>query len=341
MKNIFRNDRLFHLLIWLVIIIPKGIGSFGYIERANVGVYLTNLLLQNGVLLALIYLNLLLLIPKLYARDKKILYFISISVLITAQAVITAYWDRHVYVDLLKYMKLEDYKLGVEMPFYFFNSIQFVVISFLLNASSERYIQKKQMDELQVAKLNTEVNYLKAQINPHFLFNTLNNLYGLSLEKSDKTPASIMMLSKMMDYMLYETSEGKVALAKDIENIENYIGLERLRQGNNADINYQKTGNEQEHKIVPLLLLPIVENAFKHGVSQQIKGAYVDIRLEIDETKLRLVVENNFGDKSDVKGHGIGLENLKKRLEFHYHDRSALNISRSANVHRVMLEIVL
>lgn len=297
--------------------------------------------MQNGVMLALIYINLLLLIPALYAKNRKVLYFITITALITAQAIFTAYWDRYLYVDLLHYMKPEEYELGTEMPFYFFNSIQFVVISFLLNAASERYIQKKQMDELQVAKLNTEVNYLKAQINPHFLFNTLNNLYGLSLEKSDKTPASIMMLSKMMDYMLYETSEGKVSLAKDIDNIENYIGLERLRQGNNAAINYQKSGEEGDHRIVPLLMLPLVENAFKHGVSQQIKGAYVDIRVEIDNKKLRLVVENNFAEKGDIKSHGIGLENLKKRLEFHYPGRSALNISKSNNVHRAMLEIAL
>jgi two-component system, LytTR family, sensor kinase len=339
MKNILRNDRLFHLLIWLLIIIPKGFGSFGFIERANISVYLTNMLFQNGILLALIYINLLVLIPKLYAKNNKVLYFIILAILITAQAVFSAYWDRHLYVDLLHYMKLEEYNLGQEMPFNFFNAIQYVVISFLLNSASEHVRQKKQMDELNMAKLNTEINYLKAQINPHFLFNTLNNLYGLSLEKSDKTPASIMMLSKMMDYMLYEASESKVSLAKDIENIENYIGLERLRQGNNAAINYRKTGDEDDQKIVPLLLLPLVENAFKHGINQQIKGAFVDIVLEIEKNKIRFSVENNFVENSDTQNHGIGLENLKKRLELHYKGNYALNTSRWQKLHRAMLEI--
>src|SRR5690349_6716864 len=110
-------------------------------------------------------------------KDRKILYFVIIIILVTGQSVFAGYWDRYLYVDLLHFMKAEQFDLRAEMPFYFFNSIQYVVISFLLNASSERYIQKKQMDELAVAKLNTEINYLKAQINPHFLFNTLNNLY--------------------------------------------------------------------------------------------------------------------------------------------------------------------
>ncbi|MEP7324016.1 MAG: histidine kinase, partial [Saprospiraceae bacterium] len=185
-------------------------------------------------------------------------------------------------------------------------------------ALHERFVQRKQIDEIQVQKLNAEVNYLKAQINPHFLFNTLNNLYALSLEKSDKAPQSILMLSKMMDYMLYETSESKVSLQKEIENIQNYIGLERIRQGNDAQIKYTIQGEIRNQNIVPLILLPLIENAFKHGVNQLIRKAYIDIRIEISDNQLAIFISNNYKKAAEQTNHGIGLINLRKQLELYY-----------------------
>jgi LytS/YehU family sensor histidine kinase len=209
----------------------------------------------------------------------------------------------------------------------------------LLYALQERFEQKKQLSEIQVEKLNTEVNYLKAQINPHFLFNTLNNLYALSLEKSDKAPETILMLSKMMDYMLYETSESKVSLQKDIENLENYIGLERIRQGNDAQINFEVIGKVEGQKVVPLILLPLIENAFKHGIHQLIRGAFVHIWIEIEPTTVQLTVENNFKHSNLLNSHGIGLTNLKKRLELFYANKNELIINQEKAIHRVLLKL--
>ncbi len=232
----------------------------------------------------------------------------------------------NVYVSEKMHMNMEGSNWFVEIPFYFFTTCQYLVISFLLHNLHEQFKQKKALAEIKMEKLNTEVNYLKAQINPHFLFNTLNNLYSLSLQKSDKAPTTILMLSKMMDYMLYETSDSKVSLKKEIENIDNYIGLQRIRQGNDANIKYTVKGEITDQKIVPLVLLPLIENAFKHGANEMIHGAYIQITFNIEITQLKLLLENNYKEKEKNDNHGIGLINLKKQLELFYPNKFSLEL---------------
>ncbi|MBA4850889.1 sensor histidine kinase [Emticicia sp. BO119] len=335
MKKLLQNDRIYHLWIWLLLIVPRGIGSM-YIVKNSLWLYLLNLLLQNGLLLLLIYINLLYLIPRLY-EHKRYKPFFTILAGLTILHVISVH-----FLNEFVYNKMgfnEERNTLIEIPFYFFNTAQYLVISFLLYGLQERFRQKKQISEMQVEKLNTEMNYLKAQINPHFLFNTLNNLYALSLEKSDKAPETILMLSKMMDYMLYETSESKVSLKKEIENIENYIGLERIRQGNQAKINFLLKGDISDQKIVPLILLPLIENAFKHGVNQLIYGAYISIILTINKENLELSVENNYKTNETHKSHGIGLINLNKQLALFYKDTHKLLIQKDTNLYKALLTL--
>ena len=177
-------------------------------------------------------------------------------------------------------------------------------------------------------KLRAEVNYLRAQINPHFLFNTLNNLYGLSLQQSPKTPELIIRLSRMMDYMLYEVEGTKVLLQRDLENLLNYIEMERIRQGNNALIYYDVEGEISNQLIEPLLFLPLVENAFKHGVNQIIEGAYLEVKVIIKEDHLSFTVKNNYkaGKDRDQVHQSLGLVNLRKRLELFYPGKHLLEI---------------
>ena len=213
---------------------------------------------------------------------------------------------------------------------------------FLLYGLREKFHQEKQMNQVQLEKITTEINYLKAQINPHFLFNTLNNLYGMSLQKSDKTPEVILKLSKMMDYMLYDTDDAKVYLVKDIENLENYIALEKIRQGNNAYIKYNREGEADEQKIVPLLFLPLVENGFKHGVNELIKGAFLEIRLHISANSVTLMVKNNYKVKNGTgveQRTGIGLTNLKRRLDLFYPGKHLLTVNQSDSTYEAQLTI--
>jgi len=194
---------------------------------------------------------------------------------------------------------------------------------------------------MSLEKLRAEVNYLRAQINPHFLFNTLNNLYGLSLQQSEKTPELIIRLSRMMDYMLYEVEGTKVLLQKDLENLLNYIEMERIRQGNNAVIYYDVEGEISNQLIEPLLFLPLVENAFKHGVNQLIEGAYLEVRLILKEDHLTFTVKNNYKAAKDRKQihQSLGLTNLRKRLELFYPERHLLDIYDDSLNYHVKLEI--
>jgi LytS/YehU family sensor histidine kinase len=205
----------------------------------------------------------------------------------------------------------------------------------------EKTEQQQKMDEIQVEKLKTEVNYLRAQINPHFLFNTLNNIYALSLEKSDKTPEIIMRLSKMMDYMLYESDELLVPLKNEVENLDNYVTIERLRQGNNGKINYTVKGEITDQRIVPLIFLPLIENGFKHGINQIIRAAFLDINLTISRDHIELSVINNFRPEAVTSRdrNGIGLQNLTKRLELFYPGKYKLELKQEMGIYDVHLNI--
>jgi LytS/YehU family sensor histidine kinase len=160
----------------------------------------------------------------------------------------------------------------------------------------------------------------------------------MALQKSDKTPEIILRLSKMMDYMLYDTDDSKVYLVKDIENLENYISIERIRQGNNAVIKYHREGDAGEQKIVPLLFLPLVENGFKHGVNELIKGAFLDIDLHVFAGSVTLIVKNNYKTKESERT-GIGLTNLKRRLDLFYPGKYLLTVKQSEDIYEAKVTI--
>jgi two-component system, LytTR family, sensor kinase len=332
----FSKDWVYHVLIWLLLLVPQGVGST-YILRTSTSLYLWNFLIKAGVVLLVIYGNFSFLIPQFYKKKWWVLYWAGLLVLLAIFMLQNYYWGKHM-AEQLKYQ--EDFSL--EVMFIVFDFGRNIVISFLLYGLREKFFQEKQMDQVQLEKLTTEINYLKAQINPHFLFNTLNNLYGMALQKSDKTPEIILRLSKMMDYMLYDTDDAKVYLVKDIENLENYISLENIRQGNDALINYTKEGQAQDQKIVPLLFLPLVENGFKHGVNEIIKGAYLNVRLSISTGSVTLMVSNNYKTKTAMEVNersGIGLTNLKRRLDLFYPGKHLLNVNQTADTYEAQLTI--
>lgn len=199
--------------------------------------------------------------------------------------------------------------------------------------------QWKRLRDLEVEKNQAELAMLKNQINPHFLFNTLNNLYGLSVEKSDQAPEVVLKLSDMMRYTIYEGRKEEVTLAKEVEYLENFLGLQKLRHRNLPTISFEVSILENR-MISPLLLLVPIENAFKHGVEKLTEGAFVNILLESNDEKLRFQVENNFDPDSTSHQPGIGLENLKRRLELAYPEAHFLQISKNKQVHQVILEIL-
>ncbi len=189
----------------------------------------------------------------------------------------------------------------------------------------------------------TELKFLKSQINPHFLFNSLNNLYALTLIKSEQAPEVVLRLSNILRYVLYETADGKVPLEKEIEYLRDYIELEKIRLGNRAQIELIIEGDFSAVEIEPMMLLTLVENSFKHGTAKQNMGAWIRISLQRSAPDmLHFQVSNSkMEETSEVlppsKSGGIGLNNLKKRLEMLYQDKHKMMISDTQNRYTVDL----
>ena len=186
--------------------------------------------------------------------------------------------------------------------------------------------ENNRAESLQAIQLKTELQFLKAQIQPHFFFNTLNNLYALTLEKSKQAPEVVLKLSEIMEYILYDAKELEIKLVKEINYIQNYIDLERLRFGDKIDLQINTQGDIETQNVPPLLFLPFIENCFKHG-SIENNNLNIRIKFQITETNLlKFSVVNNYNQFTQKKKvHGIGNKNVLRRLELLYEDRFTFN----------------
>lgn len=199
---------------------------------------------------------------------------------------------------------------------------------------------KRTAQQLRIEKQAAELNYLKSQTNPHFLFNTLNNIYSLARDKSDLAPESIMRLSKILRYMLYETSGEFISIEQELKIMGDYIALEKLRYDDSLRVNFNHDIENMQQALPPLLLIPLVENAFKHGVSETRSQPFVDIHLSIKQRQLTFVVKNSTEEMYEEKKvkENIGLTNLRRQLELQYSDFS-LNVKPAATIFTATLQI--
>jgi LytS/YehU family sensor histidine kinase len=186
-----------------------------------------------------------------------------------------------------------------------------------------------------------ELNFLKAQINPHFLFNTLNNLYYLAFTQSPNTTEVIAKLSQMMRYMIYDSNHSLVPLNKEIEYMQNYISLERLRLNNVIPIRFDVQGNPEEVRIAPLIFITFLENAFKHGVSNNKPDAWVNISVRLEGKDCIYQVENSKISLGGDAKSGIGLQNVRRRLELTYPGKYQLAINDQSDRYSIQLNLIL
>jgi two-component system LytT family sensor kinase len=264
-------------------------------------------------------------IPFVLRKRKTIFYNILLGILLL--------W---VYMMLYSYgaylWRLLGIQLHIYTPFGTFKSLEALlenqmaysvgsVFFFGIIRHIYRYIKLKQAaQQLLIEKKTAELNYLKSQTNPHFLFNTLNNIYSLARDKSDLAPESILRLSKILRFMLYETGGDYIAIDQEIKMISDYIALEKLRYDDSLRINFNYDIEDTKQSMPPLLLMPLVENAFKHGVSETRSQPFVDVHLSINKRQLVFVVKNSTDDISEEKNvkENIGLSNLRRQLELLY-----------------------
>lgn len=201
--------------------------------------------------------------------------------------------------------------------------------------------EKRRAGQLEQERLVAELQFLKTQINPHFFFNTLNNLYGLALERSDKTPDLLLRLSDIMSYLLYESGAETVSLRKELDILEAFIELEKLRHGDRAEVTFEVKGEADYWRIPPLLLLPFVENAFKHGLKNGSHTCRISIALTIRSDELCFAVRNDFVATSDFPSAnaGVGLENVRRRLALLLPDRHRLETGTEEGMFFILLKI--
>ena len=289
------------------------------------------------------YLNYFYLIPKFYFTKR---YFIYYSIVILFFIVVIKVPEILIQDNGIRPenfpLRKKGHKGGRNNDFQFMrilmdrNAYQFI-ISFCISILLRLNIQ---MSAINDEKLKSEVSYLKAQINPHFLFNTLNSLYALSLEKSDEAPDAILKLSSIMRYVVTESSNDFVTLNKEMKYIEDYIDLQKLRMVDSTNFNFNKEGDFNQNKIAPLLLIPFIENAFKYGLNPE-KKSFITINININDGFLLLNVSNSKTVKNvhEKQKTETGLENTMLRLNYLYPDKHQLTINETEEIYNLELKL--
>lgn len=224
-------------------------------------------------------------------------------------------------------------------------SISLTLMHLLAVTAIAYFVRMRQKDreiqQLREQQLQLELDVLKAQVQPHFFFNTLNNIYSLALQQSVQTAPVVQRLASMMRYILYETSMKKVPLNNEIRFLQDYIELENIRHDNNKQVTFTIQGNTEDFRVPPLLLLPFVENAFKHGLDQETGNGWIDITILIENNQLNLQVCNSLPAGIASGNTGMGLQNVRKRLELLFPGAHQLEIEKKESEFRILLNLQL
>lgn len=325
-----------HVSVWLgVLLLFVVMGSRNGTLRESVIIFVYFGLLN----IALFYINYLYILPK-YLNSRRymecalsIIFLIVFSGLIKyglasffSEVVLTR--SSHRYL-----ITFWEYYLGTV-----FTGMFFVFLSTATKFAADWFINEKVRKNLENEKLSAELAFLKSQINPHFLFNSLNNIYSLAYQRSEMTPEAILKLSEIMRYMLQESNEVRVELSKEIRYLENYIELQKLRFKANAHVEMIILGEDDHMRqsIVPLILIAFVENAFKHGVASDPENP-IRIAILVEKGRLEFTVTNKKSDQNKDEASGIGLNNVKRRLDLLYQGEYKLEIREKEKIYSCKL----
>ncbi len=343
MQNKLQRNRvlLLHLLFWCIYLSFNIYqASFFSQQRGydwSIGLLFTGV--QFLFTFTVAYLNYFIFLPRFLNHKKAWRYILEFIVPFAVLVMLRVYVQRHMVEDSPRAEFFSSHMYIIQVAIItlfitaFVSMLRFAVDWFELEARKR---------EIENEKLYAELNFLRAQINPHFLFNTLNNLYYLAYSKSDNTTEVISKLSQMMRYMIYESNHEKVLLSKEIEYMQNYISLEQLRLNNEVPIRFTVEGDTENIWIAPLILITFLENAFKHGVTNKAANAWINILIRMEGKQCLYRVENSkvpaAKDSREGKS-GIGLQNVKRRLELSYPGQYRLKVNDATDRYSVELDI--
>ncbi|MBZ4042277.1 sensor histidine kinase [Flavobacterium hibisci] len=341
----YRLPLHYHFFFWLTYFL---FNTFRWGSYFNDYLYsLKTNLLGFPIHMTLCYLNILIFMPYLVYRKRYLLYVLAVLSTIFLMVVIkfkltyllithNVWPEGPETIDKLTLNYTIDMMMGELYVITFVTAIK-ITFDFLQ--------EQKRVTDLEKSQLETELLFLKSQISPHFFFNTLNNIYSLSVEKSNKTPKIVLKLSELMRYMLYDTKGKKQSLENEILCIQNYLDLERIRNDERLEVNMSVSGDIHDKEISPVILLTFIENAFKHGVNKNTGKVKIDIDFTIKGDYLHFKISNPTPEITKHKDNfnkssGIGLENVKKRLELGYNKNDyKLSFKNKKNIFVVKLVI--
>jgi sensor histidine kinase YesM len=317
----------FHALVWGLFFLPSIFASspsYSLLERLG---------MEAGYLLyfaGAVYSNRFFLLPGLYRRGQRVLYF-GLTFVLALTYGAAGLWLGHTLFGL------EDSLLRLVSRFYFLGFIFAMIDAYFENQDKQRRLQ-----QLEQQQVGMELRLLKAQVNPHFLFNTLNNLYALTLSNSPQAPAVVLQLAELMRYLFTTAPLEVVNLSQEVQHLRHYVELERLRLSQRAIISFNTQGRFDGQLLPPMLLIPFVENAFKHGVEAATGQVFVTIDLSLQGNELFFVVENSKPARlAAPTTPGTGLPNVRKRLALLFPGRHMLSIDDEPATYRSTLQLTL
>jgi two-component system, LytTR family, sensor kinase len=308
----------------------------GYARQKGLLFCLLPLLIYFVLMAILVYGNILLLIPLLLEKKKTVLYFAGIVLLMVfytfSRSINQRYWDAIVWPEDL-----------MSVPSYFkwnvIYSVWFTIISSMLFFTQKWYDQRQQVKNIQISQLQTELKYLRSQVNPHFLFNGLNTIYGHIDITNQQARNILLQFSDLLRYNLYEADVDWVDLEKEAAYLQNYVALQRARSNSNLQIALDIDIRDRNLKIAPLLFIPFIENAFKF--SSRDDSRVNTIRIGLQQTGNRIVFQcSNTYEEPEQEPGGIGLSNVTRRLELLYRDRYTLDIKKEQHTYSVQLTLL-
>ncbi len=366
-KGLSTSRYFYHYLFWIIILLSYFVDS-ALLLHFNASLFFISFVLKNGLLIAIVYLNLKVLMPSYLDKRRYFAYYTWILIILIVGTLAInilefnsweAFHQRFFAASPIhehgiplqekeapQAIIVEEKEVNISINLTgtrkfildFLTVCRYLVISVLLKFIDDFFNQREVLNKMQVDKTTAELNYLKAQVNPHFLFNTLNNLYGLIIEKSEHAAEMALKLSDMMKYMLSDGNADKVLLKNDLENLKNYIEIERIRlpESTKNQVVFTIEGNITSQTITPLLLLPLIENGFKHGVHRSIDKAFLNATLLIHDNRLEFKMVNNKPNivnvAETIPSFGIGIQNVRKRLELFYPNNNTLEVTET-NTH--------
>nr|WP_294948108.1 histidine kinase [uncultured Mucilaginibacter sp.] len=333
-----------HLLFWLAYI--------GYLALTDAWEDKDELIFQIDpqfttdvpLVIALCYFNLYVLMPAYYHKHKYFHYAGALAILLLVAGLLARFFNYAIWVPWDKIhepavyaAERKDFWIEVRIVRNAAKQLPVIMITMLVKLMRNALVQEKHMRELEKEKFSAEMGLLKAQINPHFFFNTLNSLYALTLRGSQQASAVVLRLSELMHYMLYEAAAPKVLLLDEIKHLESFIGIEQMRFADRLELSFQYSGDLAGKMIAPLLLLPFVENAFKHSLADG--NGWITISLKVAGDKLFLKVENSCAEAPADGKKGLGLKNVQRRLALTYPGRHQLRLRQNSGTYEADLKL--